>query len=89
MTPQQAHRARRRALLDTFKSVPCARCAGEFPPVAMDIHHRDGETKCQSIGHRAFARWALGVAIDRLTAELEKCEVVCANCHRIHHWEDS
>lgn len=59
------------------KSVPCADCGGTFPPCVMDFDHRPGETKLFSLGdHR---RRSMG----QVRLEREKCDVVCANCHRI------
>ena len=65
-----------RALLDSMKDVPCADCGGTFPPECMDFDHVRGT---KSFG--------LAVRINRkqeaLIAEAAKCDVVCANCHRI------
>lgn len=89
MTPEQrAERARKtrlyqdrnRRIIDEAKSVPCMRCAQTFPTIAMDLHHRDPRTKAGSVGRQAVgACWS---AV-RLTAEIAKCDVLCACCHRI------
>jgi hypothetical protein len=46
----------------------------------MDFDHPDGSQKRFNIG-----RDALGgrCSEEALRAEIEKCEVVCANCHRM------
>lgn len=61
-------------LLDYFISHPCVDC-GEADPVVLDFDHlRD---KQLSIGQALKdSPWA------SILAEIEKCEVVCANCHR-------
>lgn len=71
-------RKRVRTELDTAKDVPCVECGNIFPPECMDFDHVRGEKL-----------FAVGLAIrspmswDRLLREIEKCEVVCSNCHRI------
>ncbi|MDP2655615.1 MAG: hypothetical protein Q8P17_03730 [bacterium] len=60
----------------------CGRC-GITDPRVLDFHHKKGEDKLFSIG--GFRR---AVGFDRIKKEVEKCEVLCANCHRIAHDED-
>lgn len=56
----------------------CMDCGYRLHHVALDFDHRDGETKeftiAQAIG---TCKW------ERILKEVEKCDVVCANCHRI------
>jgi hypothetical protein len=61
-------------LVEYFKSHPCADC-GETDPLVLEFDHlRDKEF---DIGHEFTSRpW------DEVLAEIEKCEAVCANCHR-------
>jgi len=72
----KAFRLERRLLIDGQKNVPCADCGNRFPPECRDFDHVRGE-KIRNVGLMACA------ALDRLLAEIHKCEVVCANCHRI------
>jgi len=65
---------RTRYLLEYFKRHPCVDC-GESDPVVLEFDH---------LRDKAFA---IGQALSRrgwrsILAEIEKCEVVCANCHR-------
>lgn len=63
--------------LTAEKSKPCMDCGGNFPIVCMDFDHREGEEKLYSVAHmRAHS-------VDALIAEIQKCDLVCANCHRI------
>lgn len=57
------------------KDRPCADCGGRFPPECMDFDHVRGK-KAFDIGKSNFT-------LARLASEIKKCEVVCANCHRI------
>jgi len=60
----------------------CYRC-GIRDPRVLDFHHKEGENKLFGIG--GFRR---EVGFGKLKEEIEKCEVVCANCHRILHDEE-
>lgn len=80
----EAHAARRAAdyaaavaKLHALKDAPCVDCGGRFPPCAMDFDHVRG-AKSYTIGASAMRRKSL-------PAELAKCELRCANCHRIRH----
>ncbi len=64
-------------LLDRLKGVPCDDCGGEYPAWAMDFDHRDPSNKRYTVS-RMVGR--AGVA--RIMAEVAKCDIVCANCHR-------
>ena len=56
----------------------CAKCG--FSDIrALDWHHLDPNDKVNSISEMVRDR----VSMDKLQAELDKCELICANCHRI------
>lgn len=59
------------------------RCVG-YPddPSVLDFDHRPGEDKLFSIG-TTIARWSFDVWHRKVMAEIAKCDVVCANCHRV------
>jgi len=44
----------------------------------MDFDHRDGTTKVQGV-----TRMVSRAGTDRILAEAAKCDIVCANCHRL------
>lgn len=71
-------RLRFRQLIDLLKSVPCMDCGGTFDPVCMDFDHRPGEVKVFGIGSKGTMKPERVVR-----AEAAKCDVVCANCHRL------
>ena len=73
---QELMEQRRKRLLDSFKDAPCLDCKQRFPPECMDFDHVRGE-KLSQVG--AMRSWA----IVKILKEVAKCEVVCANCHRI------
>ena len=56
----------------------CAKCG--FSDIrALDWHHLDPNDKVNSVSEMIRNR----VSMDKLQAELDKCELICANCHRI------
>ncbi len=62
--------------------VSCQRCG--FPhPAALEFHHRDPSTKEFNIATAVVAPkkypW------EAILKELEKCDVICSNCHKIEH----
>lgn len=82
-------RKRVRLLLDKFKDVPCAACGVKFPSCCMDFHHRNPidkhpvmRRKSSNVGMTSFG---YAVKLEVLLDEIAKCDVICANCHRIHH----
>jgi hypothetical protein len=66
---------RKRALLRRLKDVPCADCGGSFQYSQMDFDHARG-TKVGAVASLT------GKSLRELLAEVAKCDVVCANCHR-------
>ena len=54
---------------------PCISC-GESNPVVLEFHHRSGKDKAVS------ELVAGGYSIATIQAEIDKCDVLCANCHR-------
>lgn len=58
------------------KNVPCADCKGSFPVECMDFDHLSYD-KLYNVSAMT------GHSLAKIEAEIAKCEVVCANCHRI------
>ena len=57
---------------------PCQDCGGVFPPCVMDFDHLDPKQKVKSV-----AELVQSGSQKALLREIEKCDLVCANCHRI------
>lgn len=68
-------RKRNAEILREAKSKPCADCGRSFPYYVMDLDHRRG-TKTRNCS------LMLNTGARKLRAEIAKCDVVCANCHR-------
>ncbi len=75
------HKIRReehKAKLIALKAEPCADCGIRYPHEVMEFDHVRGEKKWSvSIGMSRKEPWSA------VLAEAEKCDLVCANCHRI------
>ncbi|HYK97286.1 MAG TPA: hypothetical protein VEU77_02725 [Candidatus Acidoferrales bacterium] len=70
------------ALLRAFKRSACMDCGLSFPWFVMEFDHRDGSAK------RGLVSQMPGrVGLMTLLLEIEKCDIVCANCHRIRTYE--
>jgi len=61
-----------------LKDKPCTDCAQRFPHYVMDFDHVSGE-KEKEIARAVHLGWSK----ERLLKEIGKCELVCANCHRV------
>lgn len=59
----------------------CVAC-GETHPACLDFHHIDGKAdKEDNISTLQLRGWSK----ERLLTEIEKCVVMCSNCHRKLH----
>jgi hypothetical protein len=77
-----AARARNRAYVIEAKNRPCADCGNCYPSYVMDLDHVRGE-KVGNVGSMV----GQGIALEHIRVEIEKCDVVCSNCHRIRTHE--
>lgn len=67
--------------VEQVKSQPCARCKIAYPSAAMDFHHVRGD-KTAAISSMIYS---LNYSIEEISEEIDKCELICANCHRLEH----
>ncbi len=64
----------RQKLYDYLIGHPCA--CGESDPACLQFDHNDPSTKSYNIGDQSNRKsW------DNLKLEIDKCTVLCANCH--------
>lgn len=75
-------RAERREQIQELVGSTCTRCGYDFPIEALDFHHKDATEKEQSISQMLTHSW------ENILAEIAKCDLVCACCHRIIHAEE-
>jgi len=62
----------------------CLQC-GENHIGCLEFHHPDPSVK---EGNPSSLICQSGRTFERVKKELEKCIVLCANCHRKLHWQD-
>lgn len=62
-------------LVRDAKSVPCSDCNIQYPYYVMQFDHVSGE-KISNV-----AEMYNSGSLSKVRAEIDKCEVVCSNCH--------
>mgnify|MGYP001156516027 CR=1 FL=1 len=76
-----AKKLERLEYIRSLKERPCTDCGQSYPHWIMEFDHCRGEKKfCVGDGYYRLA------SPDVLEAEIAKCDVVCANCHRDRTW---
>ena len=67
-----------------YKGGKCQNCGYDKEcPTAYDFHHRNPLTKSFGIGsHKTTVSW------ERLKIEVDKCDLLCKNCHAELHDEE-
>ena len=75
---QKRRRIRRKAHLVEAAGGQCADCGYAGVTAAFEFHHREPASK-------EFALGDFSGALARLLSEAAKCDLLCANCHRIRH----
>jgi hypothetical protein len=63
------------------ESTPCADCQIQYHYSQMDFDHI--ESKKINISRLANSE----ASIKTIKKEIEKCEIVCSNCHRLRTWQ--
>ena len=83
MARSKVTRAIGKARWDTFKrTLKCTKCGFDHP-AALDFHHTNPAEK-ENIVSNLVGNGCFAAAME----EVQKCIVLCANCHRIHHYEE-
>lgn len=69
-----------RELVRLAKQVPCADCGNSYPYYVMDFDH---------LGDKSFniSECMAKYGWTKIKAEIDKCDVVCSNCHRVRTHE--
>jgi hypothetical protein len=75
---EKSKRRRMRESIATLKDKPCADCGGRFHPWVMEFDHRPEHDKKRNV-----TKMVSGGSWAALAREIAKCDLVCANCHRM------
>ena len=68
-----------------YAGVCCIKCNYNKCPAALTFHHRDPEEKEFWIGSLNERMTSSADLNDTIKSEIDKCDVLCANCHTIEH----
>lgn len=78
----QKRRRKVKKMAIEYKGSKCAKCGlKDDCPDIYDFHHRDSNEKDFNLGHKGYCR-----AWEKVKTELDKCDMLCANCHRREHY---
>ena len=80
---RRGHINRRKILTEIKTNFGCKHCGETNGPVLI-FHHVDPATKKLNIGASA----TIGNKWEQILKEVQKCVVLCSNCHILVHWRD-
>ncbi len=72
------------SVVNGIKSDPCMDCGRCYPSCVMEFHHRDPAQKISCVSKMALSLAPIG----RVLLEIGKCDLLCANCHRIRTYSN-
>ena len=68
-------RKKRVKAIQALKNIPCMDCGVQYPSYVMQFDHARG------VKSFTISREMPALGLEKLLAEIAKCDVVCANCH--------
>ena len=71
-----------REYISSYKKDLCCENCGENHPATLDFHHKSSDEKKFNIGMSVNH----GVSLKSIKEEIDKCIILCSNCHRKYHW---
>jgi hypothetical protein len=78
----QYHREKTKEKAIEYKGGKCEYCGYNKCIAALEFHHKEPSKKDFGISHKGYTRsW------EAVRVELDKCLMLCANCHREKHEE--
>lgn len=84
-TNRNNYRSNTKSVLAEYKkTLKCENC-GDDRHYVLDFHHNDPSEKEGNIAHLSHRGWS----VDRIMVEIEKCSILCSNCHREIHYKNT
>ena len=75
---------RRKGLVLELKGGECSNCSLKYDGTnasVFDLHHREPEQKEFMVNTRTL----INNSWKKILVEIDKCDILCANCHRLNH----
>jgi hypothetical protein len=82
-TKQRLRKERQDWYIEYKKTFSCEKCGIKDFRV-LDLHHLDRSLKREEVSNMPMK----GLSKEVILTEIAKCKCLCANCHRIEHWEE-
>lgn len=79
---KQVKKLAKQEWIDFKATLSCVQC-GQTHPATFDFHHVNPKNKVKSVNE-----WVQNRNYKQAYEEIKKCIVLCANCHRIHHYNE-
>ena len=79
---RQRRDKRKKIFVEQFGN-KCHDCGGTFQDCCYDFHHIDPATKSFEIAPGLDRKWEV------IEEEISKCIMLCSNCHRIRHYDET
>jgi hypothetical protein len=79
--PQLARRQQKKEKAIEYLGGKCNRCGKKFHHCIYEFHHLDPKKKDVNVSKLLNHSW------ETIKKEVDKCELLCASCHKIRHHE--
>ena len=76
------YRQKKTEIQDLKIGIKCAKCGYDRCGAALEFHHINPEEKDDTVARMLSNNYSL----DNVKKEIEKCIVLCANCHQEFHF---
>lgn len=74
----------KKLLWELLSKSKCVKC-GENDPLVLEFDHRDSKSKTREV----LLMLKRGCCWETIKKEIDKCEVLCANCHKRKTYKNS
>lgn len=86
---QEYFNSRRQKVMDFLRNYKsdkkCTKCGYKEHPEILQFHHRDPSEKEFKMGKGSVGNYSR----EKLMKEIEKCDLLCPNCHLWHHYQET